>query len=157
MFVYYSPSIFVSKRYDITDASYYNPNDVSTNLTLSDLNLPTNFKATYTLKRQTNKHGWIEIGQNSSNNIFFGVDSGSGNIAIYIRVNGTYETYQRSGNNIVLANTDTVIEYVNNNGSQSITANGTTINLSNSSITSRNYLKYDTDSGIIKELLIKPL
>ena len=149
---------FVTEIFVIRDASYYNPNVVSSATSFSDMDLPSNFKATYTIKRANGQGGWIEIGQNSSNLIFFGVDSGNGNIAIYIRVNGNYQTYQRSGNNVISANTDTVIEYINNNGSQSITANGTTVNLTNNTITSRNYLNYNATNGTsIKELLIMPL
>ena len=151
--------MFVSKTYSLIDASYYNPNTVSVNTELSNLNLPSNFKATYTLRRATSKVGWIEIGQNSNNLIFFGVDSGTGAIGIYVKVNSSYETYQRNSNAIVSPNTDTLIEYSNNNGVQTLKVNGTTVTLTNSSISSRNYLRYNTDNGTssIKELLIMPL
>ena len=121
--------------------------------------MPSNFQATYTIRRASNKHGWIEIGQNSNNLLFFGVDSGNGAIGIYVKVNGSYETYQRNSSAIVSANTDTLIEYSYDNGVQTLKVNGTTVTLTNTSITSRNYLKYDADSGgaSIKELLIKPL
>ena len=121
--------------------------------------MPTNFQATYTLKRGSSKVGWVEIGQDSSNILFFGADSVNGSIGIYVKVNGTYDTYQRNARSIVSANIDTLIEYTNNNGVQSLKVKGTIVHLTNTKIGSRNYLRYYTDSGAspIKELLIKPL
>jgi len=149
----------VSKTYSITDASYYNPNSINADTSLSVSTIPTNFKATYTLRRGSNNSGWVEIGQDSNNLVFFGVDSGNGAIGIYVKKNGTYETYQRNSNAIVSANTDTLIEYTYDNGVQTLKVNGTTVTLTNTSITSRNYLKYSLGNGTssIKELLIKPL
>ena len=152
--------MFLSESFAIKDASYYNANSVSSDTTRTGLTtIPSNFKATYKLNRTTGKIGWVEIGQDSSNAIFFGVDSGNGAIGIYVRVNGSYETYQRNGGNIVSANSDVLFEYTNNNGVQSLKVGSTTINLTNSTITGRSYLKYNTDSGVstIKELLIEPL
>ena len=75
-----------------------------------------------------------------------------------MKKNGSYETYQRNSGKIVSANTDTLITYTYNNGVQTLTVNGTTVTLTNSSITSRNYLKYSAHNGsTIKELLIMPL
>lgn len=148
----------VSETYSITDASYYNPNSINADTSLSVSTIPTNFKATYTIKRASSQSGWIEIGADSNNLLFFGVDSGNGAIGIYVKKNGSYETYQRNSSNIAPANTDTLVEYSYNNGVQTLKVNGTTVTLTNSTITSRNYVAYSAHNGtIIKELIIKPL
>lgn len=143
----------------IQDVFYYNPQSITTTTILSISNFPTNFRASFKIKRASggSSGAWLEVGQNVDNCILLGNTSSEGSFGIFIRQNGSYTAQKMSNNEVLIRNTETLIEYSLNNGVHTIKANNITVTFSNSSITARNYIRAFILNNMIKELKIHEL
>lgn len=150
---------FVSETYSIRDAIYYNSGNITTATELTGLSIPTNFVATFKVKRAHGNQGqsWLEVGSNSQNCIFAGQDGVGGSIGVYVRVNNTYERYDHSDDQILSIDVETPVEFKYNNGAITVKANNTTKSVNSSTITARSYVKCNIINNQMKELLIMPL
>lgn len=153
--------MIVSETYSIRDAIYYNGGNITTATELTGLSIPTNFVATFKVRRPSGTYrdnqSWLEVGSNSQNCIFGGQDGRDGSIGVYVRVNNSYEKYEHSADRIINTDVDTPVEFKYNNGNISVTANNTTKSLNSSTITARSYVKCNITDNQMKELLIMPL
>lgn len=147
----------VSEIYSIRDAIYYNANNITSATTLNIPNIPTNFKCLFNHTASASQNAWIEIGSDSSNTLVFGRTGVNNQLGLLTRVNGSYVANQTQ-NGVFTTGTETEVEYTYENGLQTIKANGTTLTITNSSITSRTYSAISNyGNGNIKGLTILPL
>ena len=147
----------LSKTYSIRDALKYFDTTFTSSQTLNIPNIPTNFKAVFKHTASASQNAWVEIGADSSNALVFGRTGVNYNLGVFTRVNGSYVANQTQ-NNVFPANVETEVEYIYDNGVQTIKANGTTLTITNSSITSRTYSAISSyGNGNIKDLTILPL
>ena len=149
----------VTESFVVRDAIYYNPDSITSSTELNIPNFPTNFVATFTVHRTTStqtNQSWLEVGSNSSNCIFGGLDGRAGGLGVYVKVNGSYERYQQT-DGVIPMNTDALIEFKYDNGVITVKYGNTTKSVSSSTITTRTYVKANVITNIMKELLIMPL
>jgi len=145
----------LSDTVNLIDACYYNSNSMTSSTTLSISDIPTNFKVTF--KAKSTRTSCIIIGENSNNNLLFGITGSNGTATgIFVRENGSYTDIDNQ-NNIISTNTEHEFEYTYENGVQTLKVNNHTFTVNNSNITGRNYVYYDSNGGRLSELLIIPL
>ena len=103
---------------------------------------------------------WVEIGQNVNNTHFFGCTGSAREIGIYTKINGS-NGQNTVSSNYVFANPSTPhFEYTCINNVHTLKCNGTTVSMTNSQITAKNYLRIlarNTCNCKIKNIQIKPL
>ena len=148
----------VEQSINLEDTFYYNPL-ITTTSVLSIPNFPINFKTSFKIKRASSgsSGAWLEVGQNVDNCILIGNTSSEGSFGIFIRQNGSYTAQKMSDNEVLIRNTETLIEYSLNNGVHTIKANNITLTLNNSNITSRDYIRGFILNNMIKDLIIYEL
>ena len=145
----------VTETYTIRDAVYYNPDTLTSSQTLNIPNIPTNFKATWKLKKTgSTTSSWFEIGTDS-NNLFFGGQVGATIMGIYKKVNGSqsYINYTDAGLSL---NTEYQVELTYENGTITLKCNNKTVTASYT-YASRDYVKLNIDNNQMSELMIMPL
>ena len=149
----------VTETYTIRDAIYYNDGTITTATELTGLSIPTNFVATFKVKRASgsSNQSWLEVGSNNQNCIFGGQDGRDGSIGVYVRVNNTYERYEHSSDGVLSIGVETPVEFKYDNGAISVKANNTTKSVNSSTITARSYVNCNIVNNQMKELLIMPL
>jgi hypothetical protein len=148
--------MLVSKTYGIEDCTYYNSGTITGSQTLNIPNIPTNFKATYKLKKTGNDAVcWLNVGNDANNSFFFG-QIGSDAIGIFKRVNGTNASLNHKYS-VVQQNVEYLMEFTYNNGALTLIGCGQTLT---GSFTETNRSFVSTNIGAdnsMKELKIKPL
>lgn len=157
----FSDRIFLIKTFSIRDAVYYSTDVISTSAdVLTPLNLsgiPTNFKCSFTFKKTSYSLGWIQIGSDANNNIFFGCVGSSGQLGVYSRVNGSYEVTDIKSN-VFSNNSTSTVEFECKDGVLTCSANNQTVTINISTISSRTYQAVHTkDNGAVSNILIMPL
>ena len=121
------------------------------------LNIPSNFKCLFKHSAPNINTAWLEIGSDSNNCILFGRTGMDYQLGVYTKVNNSYVASQ-SQNNVYSSNTPIETEYTYIDGVQTVKANGTTLSITNSSITSRQYSKITMNgTSDISDLTILPL
>lgn len=149
--------MFLTKTYAIEDCTYYNSGTITGSQTLNIPNIPTNFKATYKLKRTSTSDAlsWLNIGTDANNCFFFG-QVGGDTIGIFKRVNGTNTSLKYEGG-VVQQNVEYLMDFTYNNGALTLIGCGRTLT---ASYTETNRSFVSTNVGVnnyMKELKIKPL
>ena len=144
---------------EIDDLFYYNSQSITSTTILSIPDFPTNFKANFKIKRARSgsSGAWLEIGSDGNNCILLGCLSSDGDIGIFIKKNSTYITQESSAKELINRNVETLIEYSLNNGVHTITANNTSVTVTDTNITARNYIRAFILSNMVKELKIHEL
>ena len=144
---------------EIDDLFYYNSQSITSTTILSIPDFPTNFKANFKIKRARSgsSGAWLEIGSDVNNCILLGCLSSDGDIGIFIKKNSTYITLKSSAKELINRNVETLIEYSLNNGVHTITANNTSVTVTDTNITARNYIRAFILNNMIKELKIHEL
>lgn len=103
------------------------------------------------------QNAWVEVGADSSNALVFGRTGVNYQLGVLARVSGSYVANQTQ-NSVFTQGTETEVEFTSNNGVQTIKANGTTLSITNSQVTSRSYSAISNyGNGNIKGLTILPL
>ena len=154
---YLGRCIFLTKTFVVRDAIYYNANSITSATTLNIPNIPTNFKAVFKHTASASQNAWVEIGSNNNNALVFGRTGVNYQLGVLTRVNGSYVANQTQ-NSVFPTDVETEVEYTYDSGVQTIKANGTTLTVTNSSVTSRSYSAISNyGNGNIKGLTILPL
>jgi len=144
----------LSDTVNLIDACYYNLNTITSSTTLSISDIPTNFKATFKAKATTSS--FLTIGNDSNNSILFGILGLNGRACgIDVKENGSYIVIETD--QILSTNVEYEFEYTYIDGVQTLKVNNHTFTVTNSNITSRNYVYYESNGGTLSELLIIPL
>ena len=147
----------VSETFVVRDTIKYIPSELTSSQTLSVPNPPTNFKCSFKVSDVANsgKSSYLQIGSDTNNCLCIG-NSGGRTLAILVRVSGSYATMQYQ-ENVLQTGTDNLIEYSYEDGSQTIKCNGTTVTLSNTQITARNYVGSYINNSNMKEIIFELL
>ena len=119
-------------------------------------NIPTNFKATYKLKKTGNEAlCWLNVGNDANNCFFFG-QVGGDTIGIFKRVNGTNTALKYEGG-VVQQGVEYLMEFTYNNGALTLIGCGQTLTASYTE-TNRGFVSTNISvNNSMKELKIKPL
>ena len=146
----------VSKTYAVEDCVYYNSGTITGIQTLNIPNIPTNFKATYKLKKTGNDAVcWLNVGNDANNCFFFG-QLGGDTLGIFKKVNGTNTSLKHEAG-LVQQNVEYLMDFTYNNGSLTLIGCGRTLTASYTE-TNRSFVSTNVGANnSMKELKIKPL
>ena len=150
----------LQETYELCDAILYHPNEISSNTTWNNPNMPTNFKATFKVRNPEIRGctTWLIVGADENNHLFGGQTGYSGTFGVFVRVNGSYEISNFVDHSLP-KNTDTLITFTSNNNVHSVTHGSVTKTVTSNTITARNYVKakVDDSQNPMTDLLIMPL
>ena len=150
----------LEKTYVIEINKYYNPGTLSSSKLLPIEFMPRDFRAEFSVyvdndSSQPDNGAWLEIGRDSRNCLLFGNAGSFATLGTYVRVGGVDD--KQYLHNALPVRQWIKLTYTCNNGVHTITDGTNTLTLTNTSITSRNYVRAFILINQMKEILIEPL
>lgn len=150
----------LEKTYVIEINKYYNPDTLSSSTLLPIEFMPLDFRAEFSVyvdndSAQPDNGAWLEIGRDSRNCLLFGNAGSLATLGTYVRVGGVDDKQYLY--NALPVRQWIKLTYTCNNGVHTITDGTNTLTLTNTSITSRNYVRAFILINQMKEILIEPL
>ena len=149
------------RTYDIKDAIKYYSGTLTTTTVISVPNLPTDFEMSWKTIKQSGKTAYMKFGLSEAHVIYGGILStyeDIDNIGIYryVQGEGNKQGGMISGYRLP-ANVEKTITMRHENNTASISIDGYSTSFTNTTLTSRDYVRADINGGSIKEILIMPL
>ena len=153
--------IFVSETYDIRDAIKYYSGTLTSTTVISVPNLPLDFEMSWKTIRQSGKTAYMKFGLSEAHVIYGGIlstreDVDNVGIYRYVQGEGNKQGGMISGYRLP-ANVEKTITMRHENNVASISVDGHSTSFTNTTLTSRDYVRADISGGTIKEILIMPL